>query len=107
MILTYTSLDWLQSPVTKFFFLIILFDNIKLVTSLYSHDIILVLFQWIIKQDYKEKKWSLETGASLIPPLKGLDKLGRVAIILYKGDNFCNYLFALLYTQSSQKMDLL
>ena len=27
----------------------------SLVTSLYSHDIILVLFQWIIKQDYKNK----------------------------------------------------
>ena len=26
-----------------------------LVTSLYSHDIILVLFQWIIKKDYKNK----------------------------------------------------
>ena len=24
-------------------------------TSLYSHDIILVLFKWIIKQDYKNK----------------------------------------------------
>ena len=31
-------------------------------TSLYSHDIILVLFQWIIKQDYKKKycHWRLE-----------------------------------------------
>ena len=27
----------------------------SLVTSLYSLDIILVLFQWIIKQDYKKK----------------------------------------------------
>ena len=25
-------------------------------TNVYSHDIILVLFQWIIKQDYKKKK---------------------------------------------------
>ena len=25
------------------------------VTSLYGHDIILDLFQWIIKQDYKKK----------------------------------------------------
>ena len=37
-------------------------------TSLYSHDIILVLFQWVIKQDYKKKKKSLETGASLYLP---------------------------------------
>ena len=28
---------------------------VLLVTSLYNHDIILFLFQWIIKQDYKEK----------------------------------------------------
>ena len=26
-----------------------------LVTSLYSYDNILVLFQWLIKQDYEEK----------------------------------------------------
>ena len=35
-------------------------------TSLYSHDIILVLFQWIIEQDYKNKylvtgDWSKST----------------------------------------------
>ena len=32
-----------------------------LVTSLYSHDIILVLVQWIIRQEYKKKKY-LVTG---------------------------------------------
>ena len=37
-----------------------------LVTSLYSHAIILVLILWIIKQDYKKKIfYSLEAGASL------------------------------------------
>ena len=36
----------------------------SLVTSLYIHDIILVLLEWIIKQDYKKKKWSLKTGAT-------------------------------------------
>ena len=32
------------------------------VTSLYSHDIILILFQWIIKQNYKKKNshWRLQ-----------------------------------------------
>ena len=35
-------------------------------TSIYSHDIILVLFHWIIKQDYKKNIKSLEAGASLI-----------------------------------------
>ena len=35
-----------------------------LVTSLYSHEFILVLFQWIIKQDYKKNIWSLEIGTS-------------------------------------------
>ena len=43
LIFTTAGIDWLQSPVTKYFFLIILFDNPP-VTSLYSHDIILVLF---------------------------------------------------------------
>ena len=36
------------------------------VTSLYSHDIILVLFQRILKQNCKET--SLQTGASLDLP---------------------------------------
>ena len=37
-----------------------------LVTSLYSHDITLVLFYWIIKQIIRKKNTlSLETGASL------------------------------------------
>ena len=35
-------------------------------TSLYNHDIILVLFLCIIKQDYKKTIWSLETEASLL-----------------------------------------
>ena len=34
-------------------------------TSLYSHDIILVLFYWIIKKKKKVYMQSLETGASL------------------------------------------
>ena len=38
-------------------------------TSLYRHDIILVLFYWIKKQDYLKKISSLETGASLGFPL--------------------------------------
>ena len=33
-----------------------------LVTSLYSHDIILVLFYWVIKQDYKCYNKRLATG---------------------------------------------
>ena len=61
-------LDWQPSPVTKYFFIIILFDNpIKynqkyhdyegwsLVTNLYSHNIILVLFLLIIERDCKKK----------------------------------------------------
>ena len=58
-----TRLDWLQSPVTKYVFLIILFNNpleqnqnnimtlkrlVTLVTSLYSHD----MFGCILK-DYQ------------------------------------------------------
>ena len=37
-------------------------------TSLYSHDI-LVLFQWIIKQDYKTKYLATEDWNSLIVSL--------------------------------------
>ena len=38
--------------------------TVKASSDLYSR-IILVLFQWIIKQDYKNKYLSMETGASL------------------------------------------
>ena len=33
-----------------------IYKGLSLVTSFYSHDIIHVLFYWIIKQDYKKKK---------------------------------------------------
>ena len=32
--------------------------------------------------------------------LRELDKLGRFSTISYKGDNFCDFLFDLLYTKS-------
>ena len=32
-----------------------IYKGLSLVTSFYSHDIIHVLFYWIIKQDYKKK----------------------------------------------------
>ena len=35
-----------------------------------SHDIILVLFKWIIKQDYLKNIEPLETGASLLEVLR-------------------------------------
>ena len=46
-------------------------------TILYSHDIILVLFQWIVKQDYKEKK---KTGSCLSEQcrVKGQHNAGEV-----------------------------
>ena len=36
-------------------------------TSLYSHDVILVLFEWNFKQDYNIEYLVTETGASLAP----------------------------------------
>ena len=38
--------------------------------SIDSHGIILVLFKWIIKQDYLKNIESLETGASLLEVLR-------------------------------------
>ena len=32
----------------------------------------------------------------------GLDTLGRFLAICYKGDKFCDFLFALLYTKTSE-----
>ena len=74
---------------------------VTLVTSLYSHDIILVLFQWIIKQDYKEKirPWRLEPSyttldaavlrqLSNIPYHKNLLKRKRPSVYIYRKVNF-------------------
>ena len=38
---------------------------------------------------------------------KGLDTPGRLAAILYKGDNFCGFLFAFLHTNPLLKLGLL
>ena len=39
--------------------------------------------------------------------LKGLDTLGRFSVIVYRGDNFCDFLFAFIHTQQLRKGGLL
>ena len=87
---TRCCVDWLQSPVTKYFS-----HNPKktktnhdykgwsLVTSLYSHDITLVLFWRIIKQIIRKIILSLETGASLGVAVS--DSFGELFVLRFYG----------------------
>ena len=58
--------------------------------NLYQLSGLMFLIGWKLEVDVASYIYSAEQG------LKGRDTLGRLSDILYKRDNFCNFLFVIL-----------
>ena len=81
-------------------------------TSLYSHDIILVLFQWIIKQNYKEEivtgDWSQSmdryTSSDIFSRLYQDENITRFLVLNHYLPEIiiCAFLFFITHSQSNQ-----